>query len=149
MVTETARDIADMANDEAPVLRSVGLRPRALPGQPDDVPGQGERWHGEDDEAGLTTATEPVTRKADVGARELAGEDLPVDPAANTHTSTEDITVDGEELLEARWFTRPELARYAADNPLGRPDSIDRHLLRTWLAGGDALEPDATGSTKT
>jgi NAD+ diphosphatase len=50
---------------------------------------------------------------------------------------TEDITVDGEELLEARWFTRPELAQYAADNPLGRPDSIDRHLLRTWLAGGD------------
>jgi len=54
---------------------------------------------------------------------------------------TEDITVDGEELLEARWFTRPELARYAADNPLGRPDSIDRHLFRTWLAGGDEPEP--------
>jgi NAD+ diphosphatase len=54
---------------------------------------------------------------------------------------TEDITVDGEELLEARWFTRPELARYAADNPLGRPDSIDRHLFRTWLAGGDEREP--------
>jgi len=62
---------------------------------------------------------------------------------------TEDITVDGEELLEARWFTRPELARYAADKPLGRPDSIDRHLLRTWLAGGGELEPDATVSTKT
>jgi NAD+ diphosphatase len=50
--------------------------------------------------------------------------------------TTEDITVDGEELVEARWFTRPELAQYAADNPLGRPDSIDRHLLGTWLAGG-------------
>jgi NAD+ diphosphatase len=61
---------------------------------------------------------------------------------------TEEITVDGEELLEARWFTRSELARYAADNPLGRSDSIDRHLLRTWLAGGDDLEPQATGSTK-
>jgi NAD+ diphosphatase len=59
---------------------------------------------------------------------------------------TEDITVDGEELLEARWFTRPELARYAADDPLGRPDSIDRHLFRAWLAGADDLEPDATGS---
>lgn len=47
------------------------------------------------------------------------------------------------------WFTRPELARYAADNPLGRPDSIDRHLLRTWLAGADDLGPGATGSTKT
>jgi NAD+ diphosphatase len=61
---------------------------------------------------------------------------------------TEDITVDGEELLEARWFTRLELRQYAADNPLGRPDSIDRHLLRAWLGGGDDLEPDA-GSTNT
>lgn len=50
--------------------------------------GQGERWHGQDDEAGLPTAIEPVTRDADAGAGELVGEDLPVDPAANTHTST-------------------------------------------------------------
>jgi NAD+ diphosphatase len=62
---------------------------------------------------------------------------------------TEDITVDGEEVLEARWFTRPELARYAADNPLGRPDSIDRRLLRTWLAGGDDIEPDPMGGAET
>src|SRR5262249_30403867 len=62
---------------------------------------------------------------------------------------TEDIIVDGEELLEARWFTRPELAQYAVDNPLGRPDSIDRHLLRTWLGGDDDLEPAAAGSTNT
>lgn len=48
---------------------------------------------------------------------------------------TEEITVDGEEVLEARWFTRAELAEYATVNPLGRPDSIDRHLLRAWLAG--------------
>jgi len=61
---------------------------------------------------------------------------------------TEDITVDGEEVLEARWFTRRELAEYAADNPLGRPDSIDRHLLCTWLGDGDNLEPDATGNTR-
>jgi NAD+ diphosphatase len=53
---------------------------------------------------------------------------------------TEDITVDGEELLEARWFTRPDLAQYAAANPLGRPDSIDRLLLRAWLGGGDDLD---------
>jgi NADH pyrophosphatase NudC (nudix superfamily) len=64
-------------------------------------------------------------------------------------TSTEDRTGDGEELLEARWFTRPELAQYAADKPLGRPDSIDRHLLRTWLDGSDKLEPDETGRRKT
>jgi NAD+ diphosphatase len=61
---------------------------------------------------------------------------------------TEDVTVDGEELLEAHWFTRPELAQAAAANPLGHPDSIDRLLLRTWLGGGDDLEPDA-GSTNT
>jgi NAD+ diphosphatase len=45
------------------------------------------------------------------------------------------IAVDGEEILEARWFTRAELAeRAASGHPLGRQDSIDRHLLRSWLA---------------
>jgi NAD+ diphosphatase len=45
------------------------------------------------------------------------------------------ISVDGEEILEARWFTRAELAeRAASGHPLGRPDSIDRHLLESWLA---------------
>jgi NAD+ diphosphatase len=53
--------------------------------------------------------------------------------------STEDIAVDGEELLDARWFTRAELRQYAAANPLGRPDSIDRLLLSSWLDGGDDL----------
>ena len=44
------------------------------------------------------------------------------------------ISVDGEEILEARWFTRAELAeRAASGHPLGRPDSIDRHLLQSWL----------------
>lgn len=62
---------------------------------------------------------------------------------------TEDITVDGEELLEARWFTRSELGQYAAANPLGRPDSIDRLLLRAWLGGGgDDLVQEA-GSANT
>ena len=56
---------------------------------------------------------------------------------------TEDIAIDGEEVLEARWFTCPGLRQYAAANPLGRPDSIDRLLLRAWLAGGDDLKPDA------
>ncbi len=46
----------------------------------------------------------------------------------------ESICVDGEEILEARWFTRAELAdRAAAGYPLGREDSIDRHLLVSWL----------------
>ncbi|MFC0002547.1 NAD(+) diphosphatase [Micromonospora siamensis] len=47
------------------------------------------------------------------------------------------IEVDGEELLEARWFTRAELReRVAAGRPLGRVDSIDHHLLTSWLAEG-------------
>ena len=46
----------------------------------------------------------------------------------------ESIAPDGQEILEARWFTRAELAeRTAAGRPLGRVDSIDRHLLRSWL----------------
>ena len=45
------------------------------------------------------------------------------------------ISVDGQEILEARWFTQAELAgRAAAGHPFGRPDSIDRHLLQSWLA---------------
>lgn len=44
------------------------------------------------------------------------------------------IAVDGEEIMEARWFTRAELAERAASGyPLGRPDSIDRHLLQSWV----------------
>jgi NAD+ diphosphatase len=61
---------------------------------------------------------------------------------------TEDVGVDGEELLDARWFTRPELRQYAAANPLGRPDSIDRLLLGGWLGEGDDLEQEA-GSANT
>jgi hypothetical protein len=41
------------------------VRLRALPRQPDDEPGQAERWHGQDDEGGPPAATEPVTRDAD------------------------------------------------------------------------------------
>jgi NAD+ diphosphatase len=51
---------------------------------------------------------------------------------------TEVIAVDGEELIEARWFTRAELAEHAASGGrLGREDSIDRLLLLSWLAEGD------------
>ncbi|MBY8872834.1 NAD(+) diphosphatase [Micromonospora sp. PLK6-60] len=49
---------------------------------------------------------------------------------------SERIAVDGEELLEARWFTRDELReRTAGGRPLGRVDSIDHLLLTGWLAG--------------
>ncbi|WP_422744214.1 NAD(+) diphosphatase [Micromonospora sp. WMMD754] len=52
-----------------------------------------------------------------------------------TAASTE-VRVDGAEVVEARWFTRDELrARVAAGRPLGRIDSIDRHLLGSWLDG--------------
>jgi len=48
--------------------------------------------------------------------------------------ASESITADGKEILEARWFTRAELAeRTASGRPLGRVDSIDRHLLQSWL----------------
>jgi NAD+ diphosphatase len=43
--------------------------------------------------------------------------------------------VDGEELVEARWFTAADLHEYdALRGGLGRPDAIDRFLLRSWLA---------------
>jgi NAD+ diphosphatase len=46
-----------------------------------------------------------------------------------------DVDVDRDEIEEARWFTRADLrAREEAGHPLGRVDSIDRILLRSWLA---------------
>jgi NAD+ diphosphatase len=49
--------------------------------------------------------------------------------------STE-VAVDQDELLEARWFTRDELldllAVHRAEG-LDRPDSIEAHLIGTWL----------------
>ncbi|RLP96020.1 NAD(+) diphosphatase [Micromonospora sp. BL4] len=51
---------------------------------------------------------------------------------------SDEVRVDGVELLEARWFTRAELReRVAAGRPLGRVDSIDHQLLSAWLAAGD------------
>jgi NAD+ diphosphatase len=50
----------------------------------------------------------------------------------------ESISVDGTEILEARWFTREELRDYAeTTGRLGRPDSIDRAMLTAWLAEGE------------
>ena len=44
------------------------------------------------------------------------------------------VHVDGEEVIEARWFTRAELTEHARTaGRLGRQDSIDRYLLRSWL----------------
>src|SRR5712691_10864502 len=52
--------------------------------------------------------------------------------------ATEAVSVDGEEVLEARWFTRVELAEHAAaGGRLGREDSIDMYLLQSWLEEAD------------
>ena len=49
--------------------------------------------------------------------------------------TAETVTVDGAEVLEARWFTRAELIERAGPGGrLGREDSIDRYLLESWLA---------------
>ncbi|MEU4370716.1 NAD(+) diphosphatase [Micromonospora chersina] len=54
-----------------------------------------------------------------------------------TAASTE-VRVDGDEVVDARWFSRAELReRMTAGRPLGRIDSIDHHLLHSWLAAGD------------
>ncbi|MFL6119047.1 NAD(+) diphosphatase [Actinophytocola sp.] len=46
--------------------------------------------------------------------------------------ATDDVTVDHDELTEARWFTRDEV-RALGD---GRPDSIESYLVETWLGEG-------------
>jgi NAD+ diphosphatase len=43
------------------------------------------------------------------------------------------VSVDGREILEARWFSRDELR---ARGELGRVDAIDRVMLTGWLAEG-------------
>ena len=50
-------------------------------------------------------------------------------------TSTQ-VTYDADELEDARWFTRDEIARFEADGrSLPRPISIARWLIERWLAG--------------
>jgi NAD+ diphosphatase len=55
------------------------------------------------------------------------------------------VVPDGAEVVEVRWFTRAELAeRTAAGHRPGRPDSIDRVLIESWLAGArPAARPPA------
>jgi NAD+ diphosphatase len=51
----------------------------------------------------------------------------------------ESVSVDGNEVVEARWFTRDQLRDYGeTTGRLGRPDSIDRIMLTDWLAEGDS-----------
>jgi len=47
----------------------------------------------------------------------------------------ESVSVDGNEIVSARWFTRDELCDYGrTKGRLGRPDSIDHLMLAGWLA---------------
>ncbi len=62
---------------------------------------------------------------------------------------TEEITVDAEELAEARWFSREEIremvARAAAgsDDPaqvsLPAPIAIAHHICQRWSSGLDSV----------
>jgi NAD+ diphosphatase len=62
---------------------------------------------------------------------------------------TEEITVDPEEIAEARWFTRDEIrdmvARAATgpDDPskvsLPAPIAIAHHICRRWSSGADSV----------
>jgi len=53
---------------------------------------------------------------------------------------SDDIAVDRDELAEARWFTRDELAALVAVRR-PRTDSIERHLITAWLAEGGVRTP--------
>jgi hypothetical protein len=61
----------------------------------------------------------------------LAYCDAVLDRSADRRTSPEWVA----SLVADGWFTREELAALAASDPrvLGRSDSIERFLLRTWL----------------
>lgn len=48
---------------------------------------------------------------------------------------TDEVAVDEDELIEARWFT-PDEVRTMLESGEGRPDSIESHLVGTWLSEG-------------
>jgi NAD+ diphosphatase len=50
---------------------------------------------------------------------------------------SEDIAVDQDEMVEARWFTRAELAAHLSSRPRTHRDSIGMFLLEDWLSGPD------------
>jgi NAD+ diphosphatase len=48
---------------------------------------------------------------------------------------SEEITIDPEELKDARWFTKDELRRHQELGfSLPRADSIARRLIEDWLS---------------
>ena len=59
--------------------------------------------------------------------------------ASTPRDLTEEITIDPEELKDARWFTRDEMRnREQHGFALPRVDSIARRLIEDWLAQADA-----------
>ena len=46
-----------------------------------------------------------------------------------------ELTVDHDEIEEARWFTRDELRSGSGPAALPPPVSIARHILDRWVAG--------------
>jgi NAD+ diphosphatase len=49
---------------------------------------------------------------------------------------SDEVAVDHEELLEARWFTPDDVRNLIAEHQAegrDRPDSIEAFLLTTWL----------------
>jgi NAD+ diphosphatase len=52
-----------------------------------------------------------------------------------------DITIDRDELEDARWFSRAEIARFSEIGmSLPRPDAIARRLIEAWLGGTAAID---------
>lgn len=51
------------------------------------------------------------------------------------------LRVDGDELVEARWFTRDELTAWLAGFEGLRHDSIEASLIESWLGSGEQGRP--------
>jgi NAD+ diphosphatase len=48
---------------------------------------------------------------------------------------SEDITIDPEEMIDVRWFSRDEISNPEANGfALPRADSIARRLIEDWMA---------------
>lgn len=60
---------------------------------------------------------------------------------------TTDITVDGDEIAQARWFTRDELDRQVRTGQVVMPPgtSIARRLIEEWFGGDLPAHPDGDG----
>jgi NAD+ diphosphatase len=55
----------------------------------------------------------------------------------HARASAPDVQVDGEEIAEARWFSRDDLAAACADGSVRLPPSVSiaRKLVERWYGG--------------